>query len=69
MTQDILISDVLIMVMLMFSFARTLNIFWATPAWFRIPTPTMDTLAMFSSPEDFFSPDLPGHLAHQLEAL
>ena len=31
------------------SSASTWNIFAATPAWLRMPTPTMDTLAMSSS--------------------
>ncbi len=49
MTQEILISEVLIIKMLMFSAAMASNIRAATPALFFMPTPTMETLAMFSS--------------------
>ena len=47
--QEILISDVLIIRMLMFSLDKAVNIFEATPEWLRIPAPTIEILAMFSS--------------------
>jgi hypothetical protein len=47
MMQEIRISDVLIMMMLMFSLDRALNINEATPEWFFMPTPITETLAMF----------------------
>src|SRR3990172_26118 len=48
-TQDILISEVLIIIMLMPSWARTLNILAATPEWLIIPTPMIETFATSSS--------------------
>src|SRR6202165_4862864 len=47
--QEILISEVVITRMLTPSSASTWNIFAATPAWLRMPTPTMLTLVMPSS--------------------
>src|SRR5215510_12544431 len=44
-THDVAISDVEIIWMLMPSRASAANIVAATPAWLRIPTPTIDTLA------------------------
>src|SRR5262249_23146566 len=44
-TTEMRISEVEIMMMLIPSRARRSNIRWATPAWERIPTPTIDTLA------------------------
>jgi hypothetical protein len=46
---ETLISDVEMIWRLMPSSARTRNIFAATPEWFRIPTPTMETLETSSS--------------------
>src|SRR5262249_51595931 len=46
---EILISEVEIIKMLMPSAARSSNILCATPACERMPTPTTDTFAMFSS--------------------
>lgn len=48
MTQEILISDVLIIMILTPSRDSTSNIFAATPEWDRMPTPIRDTLAMDS---------------------
>ncbi len=48
MTQEILISLVEIIMILILSFDRAANIRAATPEWVRIPTPTIETLAMFS---------------------
>ena len=48
MTQEILISDVLIIMMFTPSRDSTSNIFAATPECDRIPTPMSDTLAMDS---------------------
>jgi len=48
-TQEILISEVLIIMMLIPSFASAPNMVEATPEWLLIPIPTMDTLAIFSS--------------------
>ena len=48
MTQEILISDVLIMRMFTPSCAKTSNILAATPEWERIPTPTNETFAIAS---------------------
>src|SRR5438445_553265 len=47
--QEILISEVLITRMFTPSSASTWNIFAATPAWLRMPTPTMLTFAIPSS--------------------
>ena len=49
MTQEMAISEVEIIWMLMPSRARAENIRAATPAWLRMPTPTMETLATRSS--------------------
>ena len=49
MTHDTAISDVEIIWMLMFSFDSVANTRAATPEWLRMPTPTMETLAMRSS--------------------
>src|SRR6266700_6321978 len=49
-TTEILISEVEIIWMLMPSSARVRNILLAMPAWVRMPTPTMDTLQILSSP-------------------
>src|SRR3989338_5797861 len=48
-TQEIFISDVLIIIIFMFSFDNAANIFAAAPEWLLIPTPTIDTFAIFSS--------------------
>src|ERR1041385_6543666 len=48
MTQEILISDVLIMRIFTPSCAMASNIFAATPEWDRIPTPTSETFAIAS---------------------
>ena len=48
MTQEILISEVLIIMMLTPSRDNTSNIFAATPECERIPTPMRDTLAIDS---------------------
>ena len=47
MPTEILISEVLMMWMLMPSLASAWNMVLATAACERMPTPTMDTLAMF----------------------
>ena len=49
MTQETAISEVEIMWMLTPSRERARNIRAATPEWLRIPTPTMETLAIRSS--------------------
>ena len=49
MTTEILISLVEIIWMLTPVLARTSNIFAATPEWLRMPTPTMESLPIFSS--------------------
>src|SRR5471030_506216 len=49
-TTETLISDVEIIWMLMLSLARASNMRLATPAWERMPTPTIDTLAILVSP-------------------
>ena len=46
MTQEILISEVLIMRILIFSAARASNMRAATPAWLCMPAPTIETLAI-----------------------
>ena len=51
MTQEIFISDVLIIMMLTPSRDNTSNIFAATPECDRIPTPINETLAMASVTE------------------
>ena len=48
-TTEILISEVEIIWMLMPSAASTSNMRAATPAWLRMPRPTIDTLATFGS--------------------
>ena len=53
---EILISEVLITRMFTPSSASTWNILAATPAWLRIPTPTMLTFAMPSSCSTFPAP-------------
>ena len=63
MTQEILISEVEISWMLMFSRARISNIFSATPACERMPTPTTETLARFVVGLDPLAP------AHEVGAL
>ena len=51
MTQEILISDVLIIMMLTPSRDRTSNILAATPECDRMPTPIRETFAMASVTE------------------
>ena len=48
MTQEILISDVLIIMMLIPSLAMAENILAATPEWERMPTPMMETLVVIA---------------------
>ena len=57
MIQEILISEVLIILMLIPSFARVLNILEATPEWLLIPTPTIETLAISSSAMTSLAPN------------
>src|SRR3990172_6321857 len=55
-TQDILMSEVLIIMMLIPSFDRTENILTATPEWDLIPTPTTETLAISSLTSNSLAP-------------
>jgi len=48
-TQDIFISEVLIIMILIPSFARVEKNLAATPVWLRIPAPTIETLIIFLS--------------------
>src|SRR4030065_469154 len=54
--QEILISEVLIPRMLIPSEASVSNTFVATPEWERIAIPTMETLAILSSPTTLSAP-------------
>ena len=49
MIQETLISDVLIIRILIFSFESDLKIRAATPEWLLIPAPTIDILEIFES--------------------
>ncbi|MCY1179091.1 hypothetical protein D9M73_194720 [compost metagenome] len=58
-TTETLISDVEIIWMLMVSLASASNMRLATPAWERMPTPTIDTLAILVSPMTSRAPSSP----------
>src|SRR5262245_2401930 len=55
-TREILISEVEIIWMFTPSLANTEKVLAAIPAWERMPTPMMETFAIFSSESIFFAP-------------
>ena len=65
MTQEILISDVLIIMILTPSRDRTSNILAATPECDRIPTPTRETFAIASVTATDLAPISLGHVLNK----
>ena len=59
MMHETLISEVETIIMLMPSLARIWNMVEAMPGWLRMPTPTMETLAMSRSPVTASAPISP----------